>query len=156
LHIAKWRNVRSDGLPTNDPSQNFCDNDFPVFRLAEMYLIYAEAAKRGSSVANNTTGLHYFNLVRERAYGHPGVAGPWDYSSISLQDILDESGREFYWEGHRRIDLIRFNQFTSGNYNWDWKGGIYSGTGVSSNYNLLPIPENNIIANPNLTQNPGY
>ena len=156
LHVAKWRNVRSDGKATNDPTQTFCDNDFAVFRLSEMYLIYAEAALRGSTVANTTTALQYFNLIRERAYGHPGVAGTGDYTSIALQDILDERGRELYWEGHRRTDLIRFNQFTSGTYNWPWKGGVLSGTAVSSNYNLLPIPENNIIANPNLTQNPGY
>ena len=156
LHVAKYRNVRSDGLPTHDPTQTFCDNDFPVFRLAEMYLIYAEAAVRGSSAANMTTALQYFNWIRERAYGHPGVAGTGDVTSIALQDILDERGRELYWEGHRRTDLIRFNQFTSGSYVWPWKGGVLSGTGVSSNYSLLPIPQNNIIANPNLTQNPGY
>ena len=156
LHIAKWRNVRSDGHPTNDPTQTFVDNDFPVFRLAEMYLIYAEAALQGSTVASKTTALQYFNLVRERAYGHAGVAGTGDYSSLVLQDILDERGRELYWEGHRRTDLIRFNQFTSGTYNWPWKGGVLSGTAVSSNYSLLPIPQNNITANPKLTQNPGY
>ncbi len=157
LHIAKFRNVRSDGKPTNDPQQIFADNDFAVFRLAEMYLIYAEAALRGSTVADMTTALKYFNLVRERAFGHANVAGiDSDFPSITLQNILDERGRELYWEGHRRTDLIRYGLLTSGTYTWPWKGGVLSGTGVSSDYNLLPIPQNNIIANPNLTQNHGY
>jgi len=157
LHVAKFRNVRSDGKATNDPTQTFTDNDFAVFRLSEMYLIYAEAALRGSTIADNTTALKYFNLVRERAYGHPNVAGTdSDFPSINLQNVLDERGRELYWEGHRRTDLIRYGLLTSGTYTWPWKGGVLSGTAVSSNYNLLPIPQNNIIANPNLTQNPGY
>ena len=156
LHVAKFRNVRSDGAATNDPTQTFTDNDFPVFRLSEMYLIYAEAVLRGGSGGDAATALKYFNLVRERAYGHVGVAGTGDYSSIVLQDVLDERGRELYWEGHRRTDLIRYGLLTSGSYVWPWKGGVLSGTGVSSNYNLLPIPQANIISNPNLTQNPGY
>ena len=157
LHVAKWRNVRSDGKATNDPTQTFTDNDFPVFRLAEMYLIYAEAALRGSTVADKATAVNYFNLVRERAYGHPGIAGTdSDFPVINLQNILDERGRELYWEGHRRTDLVRYGLLTTSTYTWPWKGGVLSGTSVSSNYNLLPIPQNNIIANPNLTQNPGY
>lgn len=156
LHVAKFRNVRSDGAATSDPTKTFTDNDFPVFRLSEMYLIYAEAVLRGGSGGDATTALRYFNLVRERAYGHPGVAGTGDYTSIVLQDILDERGRELYWEGHRRTDLIRFDQFTSGSYVWPWKGGVLSGTGVSSDFNLLPIPQANITSNPNLTQNHGY
>ena len=157
LHVAKFRNVRSDGKVTNDPTQTFTDNDFAIFRLAEMYLIYAEASLRGSTVADKTTALNYFNLVRERAYGHPNVAGTdSDFPSINLQNILDERGRELYWEGHRRTDLVRYGLLTTSTYTWPWKGGVLSGTSVSSNYNLLPIPQNNIIANPNLTQNPGY
>jgi starch-binding outer membrane protein, SusD/RagB family len=60
------------------------------------------------------------------------------------------------WEGHRRTDLIRYGQFTTGTYLWAWKGGVASGTGVDSKYNLYPIPADDLAANPNLTQNPGY
>ena len=157
LHVAKFRNVRSDSISTNDPTGTFCDNDFPVFRLSEMYLIYAEAVLRGSAIGDNATALKYFNLVRERAYGHPNVAGTdSDFPSIDLQTILDERGRELYWEGHRRTDLIRYGLLTGSSYVWPWKGGALSGTGVSSNYNLLPIPDADISSNSNLTQNPGY
>ena len=156
LHVAKFRNVRSDGQATNDPQQTFCDIDFPVFRLSEVYLIYAEAVLRGGNGGSKANALTYFNLIRERAFGHAGVAGTGDFASITLPDILNERGRELYWEGHRRTDLIRFGQFTSNTYLWPWKGGVLSGTGVSSNYSLLPIPQSNIISNPNLSQNPGY
>jgi len=156
LHVAKFRNVRSDGQATNDPTQTFADVDFPIFRLPEMYLIYAEAVLRGGNGGSQANALKYFNLVRERAFGHAGVAGSGDFTTIALSDILNERGRELYWEGHRRTDLIRFGLFTSGTYVWPWKGGVLSGTGVSANNNLLPIPENNIISNPNLTQNTGF
>jgi hypothetical protein len=156
LHVAKFRNIRSDGLPTDDPTSTFCDNDFPAFRLAEMYLIYAESILRGGSGGDMTTALGYFNLLRERAYGHPNTPGSWDFPSITLQNILDERGRELYWEGHRRTDLIRYGLLTTGTYIWPWKGGVLSGTAVDAHYNLLPIPDANRASNPNLTQNPGY
>jgi hypothetical protein len=75
---------------------------------------------------------------------------------MTLQNILDERARELFWEGHRRTDLIRYNQLTTSTYLWPWKGGIASGTAVDSKYNLFAIPSANISANPNLEQNTGY
>ncbi|UCH13714.1 MAG: RagB/SusD family nutrient uptake outer membrane protein, partial [Bacteroidales bacterium] len=70
--------------------------------------------------------------------------------------ILDERGREFYYEAHRRTDLIRFGKYTNGDYNWQWKGGVKNGMNTSPHRNLFPIPGDEISANPNLEQNPGY
>jgi hypothetical protein len=73
-----------------------------------------------------------------------------------LPFVLDERGRELYWEGHRRTDLIRYGLLTTGTYLWPWKGGVASGTSVDPKYNIFPIPAANRTANPNLTQNAGY
>jgi hypothetical protein len=75
---------------------------------------------------------------------------------MTLKTVLDERGRELYWEGHRRTDLIRYNLLTTNNYLWQWKGGVASGTGVDAKYNIYPIPSTVRTANPNLSQNPGY
>jgi len=158
LHINKYKNIRSDGLPTSDVQNNFADVDFPIFRLSEMYLIYAEAYLR-SGGGDATTALDYLNKIRYRAYGDsygPNNIGKLTSSDLSLQLILDERGRELYWEGHRRTDLIRYGLLTSSTYLWPWKGGVSSGTGVDSKYNLFAIPSTNLSANTNLTQNTGY
>jgi len=156
LHVNKWKNIRSDGGPISDVTANFSDVDFPVFRLSEIYLIYAEAVLRGGTGGSLATAVQYFNLIRRRAYGHPTTPGIGDVATISLQDVLDERGRELFWEGHRRTDLIRYGLLTTATYLWPWKGGVSSGTAVDSKYNLFAIPSANRTANPNLTQNPGY
>jgi hypothetical protein len=156
LHVNKWKNIRSDGGPISDVTANFSDVDFPVFRLSEIYLIYAEAVLRNGAGGSLATALQYFNRIRERAYDHPNTPGIGDFATISLQDVLDERGRELYWEGHRRTDLIRYGLLTTSTYLWPWKGGVSSGTGVDSKYNLFAIPAANRTSNPNLTQNTGY
>lgn len=153
-HVKKYVNIRSDGGPVSDSKKDFADIDFPVFRLSEMYLIYAEAVLRGGTGGDATTALNYINLIRTRAYGN--ASGNISSGQLNLQFILDERGRELYWEGHRRTDLIRYGILTNGAYLWPWKGGVSSGTAVDSKYNLFPIPASNLVANPNLTQNTGY
>ncbi len=155
LHVAKYKNVRSDGGTISDPiGRTFSDVDFPVFRLSEMYLIYAEAVLRGGTGGDAGTALTYINNIRTRAYGN--VSGNITGGQLTLQFILDERGRELYWEGHRRTDLVRYGLLTTGTYLWPWKGGVASGTAVDSKYNIFPIPAENRTANPNLTQNTGY
>lgn len=159
LWVKKWRNIRSDGQPTSDPNRDFADIDFPVFRLPEMYFIYTEGVLRGSSKGDLATALDYMNRIRFRAYGDsygPGNVGKLVSSDLTLQLVLDERGRELYWEGHRRTDLVRYNLLTTGTYLWPWKGGVASGTAVNARYNYYPVPSTNLTSNPNLTQNAGY
>ncbi len=154
LHVNKFRNIRSDGAAVSDVNRDFSDVDFPIFRLSEMYLIYAEAVLRGGTGGDGATALNYINLIRTRAYGN--ASGNISAGQLTLQFVLDERGRELYWEGHRRTDLIRYGMLTTNTYVWPWKGGVASGTSVDPKYNIFPIPAANRTANPNLSQNPGY
>jgi hypothetical protein len=152
VEVYKFTNVTSTGTTPYSPNGVLCSTDFPLFRLAEMYLVYIEAQARGGSGGDAGTALSYFNTLRTRAYGN--TSG--NVSSYTLTDILNERQKELYWEGFRRTDLIRYGMFTSSNYVWPWKGGVQNGTGVDAHLNLLPLPATEINANPNLTQNPGY
>lgn len=145
--ITKYTNKTSTG--TAGSNQTFTDTDFPMFRLADVYLMYAEAVLRGGTGGNLSTAVGYVKQLRTRA-GAPTVV------SIDLDLILDERARELYWEGHRRSDLIRFGKFSGGSYNWQWKANVQPGASLSSYRNLFPIPSNQLAANPNLTQNTGY
>lgn len=149
IGITKWKNINRDSTAGVEPA-TFVDIDFPIFRLADIYLMYAEAAVRSGS--NVATGVGYFNLVRERALGNNSQ----NVTSLTLDEILDERARELYTEGHRRQDLIRFGKFTSSSYLWQFKGGEQFGTSVPNYYSLYPLPAADLNANPNLEQNPGY
>ena len=129
-----------------------------MFRLGEAYLIYAEAVLRGGGGAR-AQALAYVNALRERAYG--GASGDITDPELTLDFILAERGRELLWEAHRRTDLIRYGLFTGGSYLWAWKGQDPHGTNpagiaTASTRDLYPLPANELIANPNLKQNPGY
>jgi starch-binding outer membrane protein, SusD/RagB family len=148
--VAKWRNVTSTGVRGSNPT--WVDIDYPMFRLAEAYLIFAEAVLRGGAGGTNAQAVNYFNALRIRAYG--STAG--NVGTISLADVLDERCRELHWEGKRRTDLIRYGQFTTAAYLWPWKGNTPSGRAVESFRNIYPIPSAEINSNPNLKQNEGY
>ncbi|MEM5563802.1 RagB/SusD family nutrient uptake outer membrane protein [Psychroserpens sp. AS72] len=147
--IQKYSNVTSSGQAGID--QTFVDTDFPLFRLADVYLMYAEAVLKQDGVAN-TTAVDLINDLRIRA-NNPNLISVND---ITDQFILDERSRELHWEAHRRQDLIRFGLFTGGNYNWAWKGNGSNGIAIPSHFKLYPIPNLSMSSNPNLTQNPGY
>jgi hypothetical protein len=149
--ITKFKNVTRSGAPGS--SLDYSDVDMPIFRLPEMYLIYAEATLRGGN-GDKALALQYINDLRERAYGN--TSGDISAGDLTLDFILDERARELYWEGYRRTDLIRYGKFTSSSYVWPWKGGVKSGTGVQDYRNLYPLPNTDVTANPNLVQNPGY
>jgi hypothetical protein len=150
--VTKYRNVTRTNAPGS--SLDFSDVDFPIFRLSEMYLIYAEGVLRGATTGTTANALIYINNIRTRAYGNASgnIANP----ALTLNFILDERARELYWEGFRRSDLIRYGKFTDASYLWPWKGGVKAGTGVASFRNIYPIPADDITANPTLVQNPGY
>jgi starch-binding outer membrane protein, SusD/RagB family len=150
--ISKYKNLTSTGVKGSDVEGNFPDTDFPVFRLADIYLTYAEAVLRGGSTGSNATALEYINKIRQRAYGN----NSGNLTNIDLNFILDERARELHWEGHRRTDLIRFGKFTGAGYVWPWKGAVPAGKAVSDHLQLFPIPSSDLVANPNLKQNTGY
>lgn len=150
--FTKYRNVTSTGERGSDPE--FPDTDFPMFRLADVYLMYAEAVLRGGAGGSEAEALQYINELRTRAYGDD--SGQISANELTLDFILDERARELYWEAHRRTDLIRYGLFTSEQYLWPWKGGVQDGRGVADYRSLYPIPASDLINNPNLEQNPGY
>ncbi|MDD3201563.1 MAG: RagB/SusD family nutrient uptake outer membrane protein [Bacteroidales bacterium] len=143
----KFKNRTRDG--GYGAAKNFPDTDLPVFRTADAYLMLAEAVLRGATTASSAEALTAYNAVHTRA-GLSAVA------SIDLNDIIDERGRELYWECFRRSDLIRFNMLTTDTYIWSWKGGQQEGRSVDSHFNLLPIPASETNANSKLVQNAGY
>jgi hypothetical protein len=155
---VKYRNVNTAGVAGSDLT--FVDTDYPMFRLADMYLTYAEAVTRGGN-GDASLALQYVNLVRNRAFkGQPGDnAGAVSAATLranNLQFFLDERSRELHWEATRRTDLIRFNKFTK-NYTWQWKGGAsINGNDVDDHFQLFPLPVSELSINTNLVQNPGY
>ena len=147
--VTKYINKNSDGSAAQ--RNDIPDIDFPMFRLTDAYLMYAEATLRGAAGGNVATALGYVNQIRDRA-----DAAPINTAQLTLDFILDERGRELFWECKRRTDLIRFGKFTGGSKIWQWKGGSVNGTSTESFRDLMPIPARNIQANPTLKQNPGY
>ena len=147
--IHKYRNVNSNGV--GGTSLDFSDIDYPMFRLADAYLMYAEGVLRGGTGGDRGTALGYVNAIRQRA-GAPTISD----GELTLDFILDERARELFWEGHRRTDLIRFGKFSGADKIWQWKGGQQAGTGTQPFRNLYPLPAAELVANPSLRQNPGY
>lgn len=152
--ITKYKNVTSTGAAAPHAHPDFVDTDYPMFRLADIYLMYAEAVLRGGTGGDLGTAVDLVNQLRVRAYGDEN--GNINSGDLSLDFILDERARELYWEGHRRTDLVRFGQFTSGSYVWPWKGNVAGGAATASYRDLYPIPANDLGANPTLKQNTGY
>jgi hypothetical protein len=151
--VMKYKNLTRSGQTGNDrPALQFVDSDVPLFRLAEMYLNYAEAVVRGGTGGTTSQALTYINQLRARAFGNSDN----NFTSLTLQNLLAERGREMYWEGLRRVDLVRYNLFTTGDYLWPWKGGSVNGTSVPNFRNIYPLPTLEVNGNPNLIQNPNY
>lgn len=150
IGVTKFKNISSDGSPAPNAHPTFVSTDLPMFRLGDVYLMYAEIFLRGGG-GDVTTALGYVNDLRTR-----GGANTITSADLDLDFLLDERSRELYWEGHRRTDLIRFGQFTNGSYTWEWKGNVQEGQSTASYRDLYPIPSNDLNANKNLKQNDGY
>jgi len=147
----KFSNLTDAGEAASNTGAVGADIDYPVFRLADVYLMAAEAILRGGSYSdyNTAKAVELVNKVRARAYGDENHGT--NSAQLNLQYILDERGRELYWESTRRTDLVRFGQFTGGAYKWQWKGGVIDGRSTDSKYNVYPIPTAELSANPNLS-----
>ncbi len=148
--VYKFTAVNSNGDELMNPA-TYASTDFPIFRLADAYLMRAEAQLRMGNVGDAVTDV---NVIRGRAFDN----GEGDISAaqLTLDFLLDERAREFYYEAQRRTDLVRFGQFTSGTYHWQWKGGDFDGISTASHRDIFPIPGDEISANPNIKQNTGY
>ncbi|MGM9753115.1 MAG: RagB/SusD family nutrient uptake outer membrane protein [Candidatus Cryptobacteroides sp.] len=144
----KWSNLFDNGDIASSVAAVGCSIDFPVFRLAEVYLMAAEAMLRGGSGISSADALAHINELQERAFGD--TAHNLSESELTLDFILDERSRELYWECVRRTDLIRYGKFTTDAKIWQWKGGVKDGQATDSKYNVYPIPEAELSANPNL------
>lgn len=150
----KFNGLNADGTCAQEATVDnykFSSADFPMFRLAEMYLNYAEAdARLNGGDVTEAEAKNYVKALRDRA----GVATP---SVITLDFLLAERAREFMWEGHRRVDLIRFGKFTSASFPWPYKGGVASGkVGLPEYKTIYPLVQSDLSVNKNLKQNLGY
>lgn len=122
-------------------------NDVPIFRFADIILTKAEAIKRGATATNGDTPQSLFNQIR--SYVH----APLLDHNPSLQEILDERGREFFDENWRRNDMIRFGTFES-------EYGFHKHSNPDARFDktcrILPVPDDILKENTNWKQNPGY
>lgn len=153
--VKKFTNkTLAGGNAPSGGSNEFVDTDFPMFRLADAYLMYAEAVLRDGAGGTSAQALTYVNALRTRAFGN--ASGNITADQLTLPFILDERARELYWECHRRTDLIRYGMFTGNAYLWSWKGNTKAGTSTDGFRNLFPIPAFELAANTALEQNDGY
>ena len=143
----KYNNVPHDmdavDYAATAATKNFSDIDWPLIRLGEIHLIYAEACMHAGGDASAQ-----IKALADRA----GVAAP---ATIDADFLMAERARELMWEGHRRTDLIRFGKWLSG-YNWTYKGGNFGGQDLPSHFNVFPVPSTELATNLDLQQNPGY
>lgn len=152
IPVTKYYNVNKDG---SKPASNQAYTDFPMFRLGEIYLNLAEAVLRGGQGATRAEALGLVNDLRRRAYNDK-LAAPVSDSEFTLDFMLDERGREMFFEAQRRTDLVRFGRYTGADYLWPWKGGTAEGKAVADTYAVYPLPSDDIGSNENLKQNEGY
>lgn len=148
--VVKWSNLTDDGAVSSNTTSDGVDTDFPMFRLADAYLMYAESAARTNT--NLTKALTLVNELRDNRNAASVTQSDLTATTdnIPYKFFLDERGRELYWECVRRTDLVRFDCFTTSTYVWQWKGGVKDGEAVNSSFNKYPIPASEVSANPNL------
>jgi hypothetical protein len=154
--MSGWTSLKFNNIPHDQTDQSYLAQsatmsysnvDFPMIRLAEIYLIYAEACMH---MDTNSQAMPYLADLAARA----GVAPP---SEITPDFLLAERARELYWEAHRRTDLIRLGAYHTDSYLWPYKGGdTYSGTSFPAYRCIFPLPPTELATNKALVQNSGY
>lgn len=150
----KFTNLTDEGEAASNSAATGCSTDYPLIRLADVYLMCAEAQLRGGRGISRSEALVLVNDVRMRAYRND-PSGMISDEDFTLDFMLDERARELYLESVRRTDLVRFGKFTTADYLWQWKGGVLAGRAVDSRFDIYPIPDTDLTANPNLS-NPLY
>lgn len=157
LDAAKWGDgARLLKYEVDKEKKNaYCENDFVLFRYADVLYMKEEAILRGGI---GTSGINTpdFQKIRKRAFAYDADAGEskvYTSGTLTLDEILKERGREFAWENIRRRDLIRFDKFND----------IQYVEGRESFRKWFPIPFSVIEkslrdenGNPIWTQNEGY
>ena len=143
-----YRSIKFYPNPNEYSAYNrYQSNDVPIFRFADIILTKAEAIKRGATATNGDTPQSLFNQIR--SYVH----APLLDHNPSLQEILDERGREFFDENWRRNDMIRFGTFES-------EYGFHKHSNPDARFDktcrILPVPDDILKENTNWEQNPGY
>lgn len=143
-----YRSIKFYPNPNEYSTYNrYQSNDVPIFRFADIILTKAEAIKRGATATNGDTPQSLFNQIR--SYVH----APLLDHDPSLQEILDERGREFFDENWRRNDMIRFGTFES-------EYGFHKHSNPDARFDktcrILPVPDDILKENTNWEQNPGY
>ena len=153
VFTAGWSCYKYTNIPSTDKTGEtyaaeavtLSDIDFPLIRLGEIHLIYAEACMHAGGDASAQVAA-----LAARA----GVAAP---ATIDEDFLIAERARELMWEGHRRTDLVRYGKFTSKDFPWPFKGGSFQGNvDLGDHMNIFPIPSSELATNLDLVQNPGY
>ncbi len=132
-----WNGYRPVKYVPDYENPGAADNDIVLLRYADLLLMKAEALLR---LGNEAQALSIVNEIRENRNVDP-------LTELNLDNLLEERGRELFWEGHRRQDLIRYGKFLG---EWTLKETS------SPQYLIYPIPPEDVLANDNLEQNPGY
>ena len=155
--VLKWTGRYSTqplgGENVSGHSPDWPDTDIPFIRVAEAYMSYAEAQFRLGNVGEATTTIQ---KLRDRAHNTQAFTVTEDF-------LIDEWSREFYCEGRRRIDLVRFGRFAgpqadTHKYHWEGRGNVASGgdfVSLDAKYNIFPLPSSDVIVQ-GLTQAEGY
>lgn len=123
------------------------NNDMVVFRYADIMMMKAESLMRMNGNAATQQAVDLVNEVRARSFNAGDPAAKYTSATLTMDELLNERGREFAYEMFRREDLIRFGHF--GDAWWEKEA-------TDAHYNIFPIPFDVVTANPALKQNPGY
>lgn len=139
----KFIPVNADYVACNGRNQS---NDIPIFRYADILLTKAECILRGATATNGDTPVSLMNQIRSYV-GAPTV------TSVTLDELLKERGREFFDENWTRNDWIRFGT-------WENEFGVHRKDFPTANFDktrrIFPIPTDVLKTNTNWKQNPGY
>lgn len=153
----KFNNIPSDmteeEFRATAANEAFADIDFPVIRLGDVYLMYAEACVRESQASKAQDKINAL-IARSNGVAHT-LANSW--TTEERDWFVAERARELYWEAIRRTDLIRYGLYCSNELLWPFKGGTsQAGQEFPEYKKLFAIPASQIVANPELKNPVGY